>query len=119
MYISHHTNIPQINRRHFLETDLYYRVSYGMSSTLLKYENGIFFLELTLSKECDKNYNAAAAEMAYCWKSRNPELDKALGCKVFIIDLRGTKLKSVLINSGVTHDYNACKGILFRNDYLN
>ena len=119
MYKSHQTDIPQINSRHYLETDLYYRLSLGLSSKLLKYENGIFFLELTLHKKWNKNYNATAAEMAYCWKSRNPELEKALGCKVFIIDLRGTKLKSVLINSGVTPDYDACKGILFRNDYLN
>lgn len=112
-------DIQKINRRHFVETDLYYRVSLGLSSKLMKYENGIFYLELTLGRKWDKNYNATAAEMAHCWKNSNPELEKALGCKVFIVDLRSNELKATLISSGISPGYDAYKGILFRKNYLN
>ncbi|MBC7885503.1 MAG: hypothetical protein H7X99_08510 [Saprospiraceae bacterium] len=112
-------DIQKINRRHFVETDMYYRVSLGLSSKLLKYENGIFHLEVTLGKKWDKNYNATAAEIAYCWKSSNPELIKAIGCKVFIIDLKSNEVKFTLIQAGISVGYDAYKGILFRKNYLN
>ncbi|MBK8548916.1 MAG: hypothetical protein IPL63_16675 [Saprospiraceae bacterium] len=78
-------DIQKINKRHYIATDMYYRISLGLSSKLLKYENGIIYLEITLSKKWTKNYNATAAELAYSWKSSHPELCKALGCKVLLL----------------------------------
>jgi len=112
-------DIQKINRRHFVETDLYYRVSLGLSSKLLKFDNGIFHLEVTLGRKWDKNYNITAAEIAYSWKMANPELDHAIGCKVFIIDLKTGMDKISLIRAGITPGYDAYKGILFRKNYLN
>lgn len=112
-------DIQKINRKHFVETDLYYRVSMGLSSRLLKFENGIFHLEVTLGRKWEKNYNATAAEIAHSWKSNHQELNEAIGCKVFIIDLRQDPSKTVLIQSGISPGYDAYKGILFRKNYLN
>jgi len=112
-------DIQSINRRHFVETDLYYRVSMGLSSRLLKFDNGIFHIEVTLARKWNKNYNATAAEIAHCWRSNYPELEHALGCKVFILDIRGDEMKQSLIQSGITPAYDAYKGILFRKQYLN
>ena len=112
-------DIQKINRRHFVETDLYYRVSLGLSSKLLCYQNGIFHLEVTLGRKWEKNYNATAAEIAHAWKTSNAELSHALGCKVFIIDLKKDNNKTILIQSGITPGYDAYKGILFRKNYLN
>ncbi|MBK8349497.1 MAG: hypothetical protein IPL08_18560 [Saprospiraceae bacterium] len=112
-------DIQKINRRHFVETDLYYRVSLGLSSKLLRYENGIFHLEVTLGRKWDKNYNATAAEIAHAWKTNHPELAHALGCKVFITDLKTGENKTMLIQAGIAPGYDAYKGILFRKNYLN
>ncbi|MBK9733652.1 MAG: hypothetical protein IPO92_01270 [Saprospiraceae bacterium] len=112
-------DIQKINRRHFVETDLYYRVSLGLSSKLIKYENGVIHLEVTLGRKWDKNYNATAAEIAHCWKNSHPELDKAIGCKVFITDLKSNELKNSLTQAGITLGFDAYKGILFRKNYLN
>lgn len=112
-------DIQKINRRHFVETDLYYRVSLGLSSKLLKYENGIFHLEVTLGKKWSKNYNATAAEIAYSWRSNHPELAQSLGCKVFIVDLRTNESRLSLIQPAPVTVYDAYKGILFRKNYLN
>jgi hypothetical protein len=112
-------DIQKLNRRHFVETDLFYRVSLGLSSRLLKFENGIIHLEVTLGRKWDKNYNATAAEISYCWKSNHPELNHAIGCKVFIIDLRENELKATLLSAGISPAYDAYKGILFRKNYLN
>jgi len=112
-------DIQKLNRRHFVETDLYYRVSLGLSSKLIKYENCVIHLEVTLGRKWDKSYNATAAEIAHCWKNSHPELDKAIGCKVFIIDLKDNDMKATLIQAGITPVYDAYKGILFRKSYLN
>jgi hypothetical protein len=102
-----------------MATDMYYRISLGLSSKLLKYENGIFHLEVVLTKKWDKNFNATAAEIAYSWKSRHPELCKAIGCKVFILDTRDNHDKNFLIQNGIVTSYDACKGVIFRKNYLN
>jgi hypothetical protein len=112
-------DIQKINRRHFVETDLYYRVSLGLSSKLLRFENGIIHIEVTLGRKWDKNYNVTAAEIAYSWKMSNPELEHAIGCKVFIIDLKKGENKITLIKAGINPPYDAFKGILFRKNYLN
>lgn len=106
-------NIENINRRHYVETDMYYRVGYGLTSRLLSFENGIFELEVTIGSRWDKTYNATVSELAYCWKNANPELHHALGCKVFIIDTREHKYKQFLIHRGLQPGYDAKKGILF------
>lgn len=112
-------DIQKLNRKHFVETDLYYRVSLGLSSKLLRFENGIFHLEVTLGRKWDKNYNATAAEIAHAWKTNHPELSHSIGCKVFIIDLKRDHDKVALIQAGISPGYDAFKGILFRKNYLN
>lgn len=112
-------NIDQINRRHFTKTDMYYRVSYGVSSKLLSYEKGIFELEVIISKKWSKDYNTTAFEMANCWRSQNKELSKSMGCKVYIIDAKEYPFKKQLMNLGVQPQYDAKKGIIFRKKILN
>jgi len=46
-------NIEEINRKHFMETDMYYRVGYGLSSKIIGYSNGIFTLEIVLGHIID------------------------------------------------------------------
>ncbi len=112
-------DIEKINRRHFVETDLYYRVSMGLSSKLLKYNNGIFHLEVIIGRKWVKDYNATAAEIGNIWKSSNLELVNAIGCKVFIFDLRTGENKAELVKSGRCTKYDSSKGILFSKNYLN
>ena len=112
-------DIQKINRRHFVETDLYYRVSLGLSSKLLKFQNGIIHIEVTCGRKWNKSYNATAAEISYCWKANHPELTHAIGCKVFIIDLRQKALKILSNDAEIFPTYCAYKGILFRRNYLN
>ena len=112
-------DIEKINKRHFLETDMYYRIEMGLSSRLIKYANGVFHLEVIIGRKWDKNYSAAAAEMAYCWKGANEELQNCIACKVYIIDLKKHPYKQILLNSEVEVDYDAKKGILFYRQHLN
>jgi hypothetical protein len=112
-------DIEKINKRHFLETDMYYRVEMGLSSRLIKYTNGVFHIEVVINRKWEKNYNAAAAEMAYCWKHSNEELGASIGCKVYIIDTKRNPIKQMLINSDIDVDYDAKKGVLFYRQYLN
>ncbi len=112
-------NIEELNRKHFMETDMYYRVGYGLSSKLTKFSCGIFTLEVVLSKKWSKAYNATAHELAYLWKNNHKELEKAIGCKVFIIDSRSYNYKQALIHRGVKPGFDAKKGIIFRKGYLN
>jgi hypothetical protein len=112
-------DIEKINKRHFLETDMYYRVEKGLSSRLLSYTNGVFHLEVVINRKWDKNYSAAAAEMAYCWKQTNEELQFSIACKVYIVDLKKNPYKQVLVHSEVEVDYDAKKGILFYKNHLN
>lgn len=112
-------DIQKINKRHFEETDSHYRVSMGLTSKLLSYKNGIFHLEVTMGHKWTKNYNATASEISHIWKTNHPELSHALGCKLFIIDLKKNKYKENFIKSGVHPGYDAYKGILFYKNYLN
>jgi hypothetical protein len=112
-------DIQKINKRHFVETDLFYRVSLGLSSKLLKFQNGIIHIEVTLGRKWEKNFNATAAEISHCWKTNHPELSHAIGCKVFIIDLRDNDMKASLLSAGISPSYDAFKGILFCRNYLN
>ncbi|HRO08510.1 MAG TPA: hypothetical protein PK047_06550 [Saprospiraceae bacterium] len=112
-------DIEKINRRHLVETDLYYRISMGLSSRLLRYENGIFHLEVTIGRKWKKSHKATASEISHIWKTGYPELTQALGCKVFIIDLNTGKHNAELIKAGKCTNYDSCKGILFSKNYLN
>jgi hypothetical protein len=112
-------DIEKINKRHFLETDMYYRIEKGLSSRLVNFANGIFHLELVIGRKWDRNYSAAAAEMAYCWKRSNEELNNAIACKVYIIDVKKNPYKQVLLHTDVDVEYDAKKGILFYKNHLN
>jgi hypothetical protein len=112
-------DIEKLNRKHFLETDMYYRIELGLASRLLKCENGIFHLEIIINRKWDRNYNAAAAEMAYCWRNCNEELKHTLGCKAYIIDTIKHPYKQLLLNSEITPDYDGRKGVLFYKSHLN
>lgn len=112
-------DIENINRRHYIETDMYYRVGYGLTSKLLSYEHGIFHLEVTIGKRWEKSHNSTSSEMAYCWKNTHPELAHAIGCKVFIIDAKNNEYKQYLIHKGMKPGYDAKKGILFSKNLSN
>ncbi len=112
-------NIDEINRKHFIETDMYYRVGYGLSSKILDYKSGIITIEVVIGKKWEKDYNTTVVEMANCWKKNHPELKHALGCKIYIIDTKINAYKRSLIHSGVKPGYDAKKGILFAKGYLN
>lgn len=112
-------DIEKINRRHLVEIDLYSRISQGLSSKLMKYENGVIHLEVTIGRKWVKNHNATAAEISHIWKSGHMELIHALGCKVFIIDLKKGEKKVELVKAGKCLSYDSCKGVLFSKNYLN
>ena len=112
-------NIEEINRKHYFETDMYYRVGFGVSSKLLSYDNGIIHLEVILGRKWTKTHSAAAFELANCWKESHAELKNAVACKVYIIDTKAYKYKRELLNTGVQPDYDAKKGVIFREKYLN
>ena len=112
-------DIEKLNRRHFVETDMYYRVGMGLSSKLLSFENGTIHLEIVIGSKWDKNYNATTAELAHCWKSSHPELGQAIACKVFIIDTKQFPYKQYLIHKGIKPGYDALKGIIFNKSHLN
>ena len=112
-------NIDEINRKHLLRADMLYRVSFGLSSKLLKYHNGIIYLEVMFGKKWPNNYYETAMELAYSWRDKNKELAKALGCKVYIIDCRKHPYKKDLyLNTGIV-SYDSKQGLLFYDDYLN
>ena len=112
-------NIEEINRKHFIETDMYYRVGYGLSSKMLNFRSGIITIEVTISRKWHKDYNTTALEMANIWKTNHPELKHAIGCKIFIIDTKKNAYKKSLIHSGIKPGYDAKKGILFAKGYMN
>lgn len=112
-------NIEEINRKHFIETDMYYRVGYGLSSKLVDFKFGVFTIEIVISKKWEKDYNTTAQELAYCWKMNHPELSKALACRIFIIDSRKFPYKQSLIHRGIKPGFDSKKGIIFRKGYLN
>ena len=112
-------NIEEINKKHFLETGMYYRVGFGLHSKLVDYKNGIIFLEVIIGRKWRKSHNATAHELAHCWKETHPELEKAVAAKVYIIDTKKYSYKRALIHSGVKPSYDAKKGVLYREQYMN
>ena len=112
-------NIDKINRKHYVETDMFYRVGLGLSSKLIAFDSGTIHLEVIIEKKWKKGYNATAVEIANCWKDTHPELQVAVGCKVYIIDAKKFSYKRHLIHSGIKPGYDAQKGILFNKNMLN
>ena len=112
-------NIEELNRKHFLETDMFYRVGFGLSSKLLDYKNEIIYLEVVIGRKWRKSYSATAHELANCWRKTHPELHKAVACKVFIVDANRNPYKRTLLNSGIQAEYDSRKGVLFADNYLN
>jgi hypothetical protein len=79
-------NIENINKRHFLKYNMYYRLEYGISSELIKYENCILYLEVSIGAKWNKPPYKTALEIAKNWRNTHPELKNALGAKIFILD---------------------------------
>jgi len=112
-------DLESINRRHLVETDMYYRVGMGLTSRLIDFEKGIIKLEVVINHRWKKSYNATALEMAHCWKDNNLELSSAVGCKVYIIDAGKFEYKQFLIHRGIKPGYDAQKGIIFKKNFMN
>lgn len=112
-------NIKEINRKHLLKADVVYRINHGLCSRLVNFKNGIIYLEVMFTNKWKKDYDETTEELAFCWKERNEELQKAIGCKVYIVDARQYPYKKELyLQSGVA-SYDAKKGMLFDIDHLN
>lgn len=112
-------NIKEINRKHLLKADVVYRINHGLCSRLVNFKNGIIYLEVMFTNKWKKDYDETTEELAFCWKERNEELQKAIGCKVYIIDARQYPYKKELyLQSGVA-SYDAKKGMLFDIQHLN
>lgn len=112
-------NIEELNRKHLIEKDMYYRVHKGLSSQLLEYKNGIFKLEIIVKSKWQKNINATALEIANVWKETHPELSMAIGCKVYIVDVKQYPYKQALIHRGIKPGHDNLKGIIFAKHYYN
>ncbi len=112
-------SIEEINRKHYFNTDMYYRVGYGLSSKLMAYRNGIIYLQVMLGRKWDKDYHETTLELAKCWRKEHPELGEAIGCKVFLIDAQKHPYKMDLVKLKVKVSYDAKMGMIFRDDVLN
>lgn len=108
-------NIDEINRKHYIQQEMLYRVSYGLASRLLNFENGVMFLELEVRNKWEKSINAAAYEIAQCWKNEHKELGNAVACKVYVINSRKYAYKRTLLHLGVHPGYDSKKGMIFSN----
>lgn len=112
-------NIEEINRRHFFSSDQVYRIHYGLHSKLIGFENGIFSIEVIFNKKWREDYNTTAHELAHFWKENTEELEKSIGCKVYIIDARLNPFKQEIYYKNITPSYDARKGLLFEDNLLN
>jgi hypothetical protein len=113
-------DLKQLNNQYFLRKDMYQTVLNGLSSNLVSYRNGIMYLEVTIGEKWKRSYDFTAYQLAYDWRNSFSTLENAIGCKVFIIDLRNDR-KTIRTAStgGSRRPYTAKKGILFRPDQLN
>jgi hypothetical protein len=110
-------DIQKINTKYKSEIDTYYRTEYGVSSSILSYKNQVMILQAIITKPRTKSYNAIAVELAHLWKRSNNELNSALACKVYIIDLFKSPHKIGMSQFG--NNYDAKKGVIFYRQYLN
>lgn len=109
-------DIEKLNKRHYSETDMYYRIGHGLSSRLTNYRNGIIYLEITLNNKWRKDYNNTASEMAHMWRKNHRELSQALGCKVYFKHLDDEATTPEVTEK---NNYSAKKGIIFRRYQMN
>ena len=107
-------NIEEINKKHFIKTDMLFRVGKGLSSKLLKYENNIIYLELEVRKKWDRSIDAAAYTVSHSWKNEHNEFEEAIACKVYVIDSREFNYKRTLMHLGVKPGYDSYKGVFFK-----
>lgn len=107
-------NIEEINKKHFIKTDMLFRVGKGLSSKLLKFENNIIYLELEVRKKWDRSIDAAAFIVSHSWKDEHPEFEGAIASKVYVIDSREFDYKRTLMHLGVKPGYDAYKGVFFK-----
>ena len=107
-------NIEEINKKHFIKTDMLFRVGKGLSSKLLKFENNIIYLELEVRKKWDRSIDAAAFIVSHSWKDEHSEFESAIASKVYVIDSREFDYKRTLIHLGVKPGYDAYKGVFFK-----
>lgn len=107
-------NIEEINKKHFIKTDMFFRVGKGLSSRLIKYDHGIMYLELEVRTKWDRSVDAAAWTIAHSWKSEHTEFEEAIAAKVYIIDSRSYVYKRTLMHLGIKPGYDAYKGVFFK-----
>ena len=107
-------NIEEINKKHFIKTDMFFRVGQGLSSKLIKYDHGIIYLELEVRAKWTKSVDSAAFAIAQSWRNEHPEFEDAVASKVFIIDSRIYNYKRTLIHLGIKPGYDAYKGVFFK-----
>jgi len=107
-------NIEEINRKHFIKTDMFFRVGKGLSSKLQRYEHGIIYIELEVRTKWKKTIDSAAWMIANSWKEENPEFQDAVAAKVYVIDSRSFDYKRTLMHLGVKPGYDAYKGVFFK-----
>ena len=107
-------SIEELNKKHFLNTDMYFRIGQGLSSRLLKYDHGIIHVELEVRKKWNKSMDAAAYLVAHSWKNEHEELVAAVASKVFIINSKEFDYKRTLIHLGVRPGYDEYKGVFFK-----
>lgn len=78
------------------------------------------YLEVTIGQKWKKSYEFTAYQLAHDWRNSFPSLKNAIGCKVYIIDLRkGSKVEQKSVSDLRVVSYRAKKGILFRSGQLN
>lgn len=107
-------NIEEINKKHFISTDMFFRVGKGLSSKLIKYEHGIIYLELEVRSKWDQSTDAAAYAIAQSWRTEHPEFEQAIASKVFIVDSRRFNYKRTLMHLGIKPGYDEYKGVFFK-----
>jgi len=107
-------NIEEINRKHFIKTDMFFRVGKGLSSRLLRFDHGIIYLEIEVRSKWTRSVDAAAWTIANSWKNEHPEFKDAVASKVYVIDSRSYDYKRTLLHLGVKPGYDAYKGVFFK-----
>ena len=112
-------NINGINKRHFLKYNMQYRMEHDISSRLIRYDNCILHIEVSIGEKWRKPPHKTALEIATNWKHIHPELKNALGAKIFIVDSNSddhnqmSKIKGDALSSEVYRKVKYKKGILF------
>jgi len=107
-------NIEEINKKHFIKTDMFFRASQGLSSKLIKYDHGIIYLELEVRNKWFKSLDSAVYTIAQSWRKEHPEFEDAVASKVYIIDSRRFNYKRTLMHLGIKPGYDAYKGVFFK-----